>query len=455
MSTRDAPAIDKLYTIGEGGRRNFLHPADVKGPHTTRRRVIGILLIAWLFALPFIEIGGYPAIFLDVGTRRFHVFGVTFGPTDSILLFFLLTAVGFALVVASALWGRVWCGYACPQTVFLEQLYRWVERLIEGSRDQQIRLDKAPWSAAKVLRKAAKHGAFMLLSFILSHLFLAYFVAPKPLAALMRAGPMVEPAIFIWAMAVTAFMYFNFAWFREQMCIIICPYGRLQSALSDRDTVGIAYDTRRGEPRGRGEKDGDCVDCFRCVAVCPTGIDIRQGMQLECVGCAACIDACDDVMAKVRRPPRLIRYDSQRGVEEGRRRFWRPRVGVYAALALVGLAALSLTAFSRRPLGVALVRQPGLPYVIDGDLVRNAFVIAAHNQSDEAKTLTLIVHLPPSARVLGALDTVMIAPREDLRQPVFLEAPRSVGPFDFSITIRDAAGKETVLAGRFTAPVAK
>ncbi len=452
-----APEIERLTTIGEHGRRNFLHPATARGPWTTRRRWIGVALMLVLLALPFVEIGGAPAIWLDVGARRFHVFGLHLGPSESYWLFFLVTGVGFTLVVLSALFGRVWCGYACPQTVFLEGLYRPIERLFEGSREQQLRLERAPLSVEKVLRKAGKHGAFALISILLAHLFLAYFVSPGALWGWMRRGPSAEPGVFIWAAAVSALMFGNFAWFREQMCIVICPYGRLQSALGDADTIVVGYDEKRGEPRGRlgtGAR-GDCVDCGRCVAVCPTGIDIRQGLQLECVGCTSCIDACDDVMLRLKRPPGLIRYDSQRGFSGQARRFWRPRLFIYLALMLAGVVAAAATAALRRPLDVTLTRQAGPPYVLDGDDVRNAFVLTADNPDSAVRTLRLSPSLPAGARTLVAAPVVAIEPQSVARFPIVIAAPRATGAFSFFLEVTDGgSGKTARLEARFAAPSA-
>ena len=448
------PAIDTLSTVGKDGQRNFLHPAEARGAHTRRRAWIQGVLVVLLVALPFIPIGGHPAILLDVAHRRFFIFGATLGPTDSYMLFFLLSAVGFSLIVASALWGRVWCGYACPQTVFLEGVFRRIERLVEGSREEQIRLDKAAFGMRKLSKKVLKNALFVAVSVVLAHVVTAYFIGVSPFAALMAHGPSADPALFTWIVIATGILFFNFAWFREQLCIIICPYGRLQSALSDDDTVMIGYDARRGEPRGKRDTvAGDCVDCNRCVAVCPTGIDIRQGSQLECVGCASCIDACDEVMIKIGRAPGLIRYDSERGLRGEPRRFWRPRLALYGGLALAGLVALVLIVVTRPALPVTLLHQPGSSYTLEGDMVQNIFVIAIHNPKLAPQQLAFAATAGPDAQIVLPQPTLTLASGADVRIPLFVRVPRArAHAVRVVLTVGRNDGAQLLLEAAFIAP---
>ena len=283
------PVRDVVTTIRDDGSRRFLFPADVSGRFARARRVVAVGLIAVYFLLPWIPVGGYPAVFLDVAHRRFHLFGLTLAAQDLWLLFFLISGLGFGLFFLTALLGRIWCGWACPHTVFLDQVYRRVERWIEGDAVRRRQLAAAPWSVGKLARRAAKHAAYVILSTAIAHLFLAYFVSIPALWAMMRQAPMQHGSLFGFIALATGVVYFNFAWFREQLCVVICPYGRLQSILTDDHTLIIGYDTARGEPRGPAGAHGagDCVACDRCVRVCPTGIDIRQGLQMECIGCAA------------------------------------------------------------------------------------------------------------------------------------------------------------------------
>lgn len=375
-------------SLARDGRRNFVHPADVAGRFTTRRYVIFALLIAVYVALPFIRISGKPAVFLDVLHRRFHLFGQSFNATDFWLVFFLLSGVGFSLIVLTTLFGRVWCGYACPQTVFLEGVFRRIERLLEGPRNERMKRNKGPITAGTVARKTAKHIIFAALCVLLGHVFLSYFVSLPSLAVMVRESPAAHPEAFSWVLAFSLVTYFDFAWFREQLCLIICPYGRLQSALTDRDTLVIGYDAKRGEPRGK-QGTGDCVDCNRCVVVCPTGIDIRNGLQIDCIGCAACVDACDEVMTRVDKPRGLVRYDSQRGLEDGERRTARPRVFLYGALGLVGLVVATLAIAARTPLEAHLLRTGGSGFVALDAEILNPMRLQLVNKSGETMHVTV------------------------------------------------------------------
>lgn len=388
----------KLPVIGEGslrkdGSRNFIHPADVKGRFTNLKRVVFAVLIVIYLTLPFVDIGGHPALFLDVVQRRFYLFGASFNAQDFWLILFLLTGVGLSLFVLTTLYGRVWCGYACPHTVFLEGIYRPIERALEGPRAQRMKRNAAGLTFDKAWRKGVKHLLFIVVSLALSHFFLSYFVSLPSLLSMMARSPAEHPTAFTWIVALTAALYINFAWFREQMCLVICPYGRLQSTLTDEDTLVVGYDALRGEPRGK-KKDstnGDCVDCNRCVVVCPTGIDIRKGLQMECVGCAACIDACDAVMDKVGRDRGLVRYDTLRGLEKrDDKPKSRGRLFFYGALACLWLASCVWAFSDRIAFEATLLRPPGgMPYVVDGEEIRNTLRIHLVNKGSEGHTYQL------------------------------------------------------------------
>ncbi|HEY3444769.1 MAG TPA: cytochrome c oxidase accessory protein CcoG [Myxococcales bacterium] len=453
----DPPSLETLSSIGPGGARNFLHPAKARGRFTRARTIVFAVLIALLVVLPFITINGRPGVWLDMAGRSFHFLGFSVGPTQTWLLFLIALALAFALVVTSALWGRIWCGWACPQTVWLEGVYRRVERLFEGDRHRQIQLDDAPWGPEKVLRKGGKNLVFLLLSVAIAHLLVCYFVPPAKLWQLMGSGPGSDPEVFIWTSALTAVVFFDYAWFREQMCIIVCPYGRLQSVLTDQDTVVVGYDARRGEPRGKASKAGigDCVDCSRCVAVCPTGIDIRQGLQLECVGCAACVDACDEIMAKLKRPPGLIRYDSLRGLTQGEHRFLRPRVYAYAVIAAGILVAGAFLAQSRPELPVTIVRQAGAPFVLDGDDVRNAYLLRTANKTEQEELLTIeVIPANPKAEVTIPAKTWPLPPQGIAAIPVFVEVDREhfAGAFDVTVKVTGKDGRQAELHAQFLGP---
>ena len=444
--TPPVPNLDTVTTIRADGSRLFLHPADTRGRFTAARKLSALGLIGLYLALPWIKIGGYPAVFLDVAERRFHFFGWILAAQDLWLLFFLLTGVGFSLFFITALLGRVWCGWACPQTVFLEHVYRRVERWIEGDAHKRRALDAAPFEGEKAFKRLLKHVVFILLSAVITNLLLAYFVSIPQLWTMMTTSPSEHWGAFLFVAFSTAALYFNFAWFREQLCIVICPYGRLQSALIDDHSMVIGYDTTRGEPRGKLNTPGagHCVDCSRCVQVCPTGIDIRQGLQMECVGCTACIDACDDVMDKVKRPRGLIRYDSLNGFAGKTTRWLRPRTFVYFALFLVG-ASVSLWALSTiQPGSLGLTRMLGQPYYVDAAYVRNQFMARLINKRNEPVWFNLtLVQSPAGALASGFDQKIEIGPLGEELHPLIVQIPRNVytGNARLRIHLTDASGE--------------
>lgn len=428
MSTHLPIYYDKPSSLRHDGRRNYVHPADVRGRFDRRRKVTWALLIVLWAVLPWTTVGGHPAVFLDVQARQFFLFGRTFNAQDAWLLFFPMSAVGFALIVVAALWGRVWCGYACPHTVFLESFFRPIERLLEGPRNERLRRNALPWTnPGRLARKLAKQLAYLALAFAVAHIIVSYFVSLPRLYAMMLERPAAHPAAFIWTFALVAGLYANFSWFREQLCLIVCPYGRLQSVLTDRDTLVIGYDAHRGEPRGKPKAgNGDCVDCNRCMVVCPTGIDIRNGLQIDCIGCARCIDACDDVMVKLERPRGLIRYDSLKGfAREARPGLARPRVLLYGVLGIVGAVVMTIGLTRSAAYEANLLRQSGsAPMVMDGTTVRNAFEIHLVNKRSERIHFSIKGAPSSHLQYTIAVREVDLASLQQLRIPVFVSFER-------------------------------
>ncbi len=376
------PDLNTVYTINDDGSRNMLQVADVKGRWTTRKYIMyGLLILVYVLA-PWIKIGGHPMILIDIPKRAAYLMGATFTNQDFHLFFFVLIGMGVLLFIVTSLFGRVWCGFACPQTVFMEGVFRPIERIIEGRRLARIKRNKAG-GFDKTWRKLLKHAIFIFLCWNFAIAFMCYFIPTREMLHLVPFFSGDTTAL-VWSLFWTGLLYFDYSWFREQTCLIICPYGRLQSTLVDYDTLIIGYDKNRGEPRHKGiEAGGDCIDCHRCVDVCPTGIDIRNGLQLECIGCTNCIDACDDIMDKIGKPQGLVRFDSSRGFETGKSRpLLRPRFLIYAVV-ILALGALFVTrATKRESFQVVVMRSQGLPYSIENGVIRNLYTMHLQNKSD-------------------------------------------------------------------------
>ncbi len=429
---RHLPVVEMRGSIRESdGARLTVHPADVHGRFRTAQRLVFAVLIAVYALVPWLEVGGHPAVLLDIVRRRFYLFGAVFNAQDVWMLFFVLSGIGFGLVALTTVAGRVWCGWACPQSVYLEGVFRPLQRLIEGPRDKRVRREQGDWTFDRAWRRALLWTIYLGIAAAIAHVFLGYFTPIRGLWAMIKAGPAESPEAFAWVVAMTAVMFFNFAWFREQTCVAICPYGRLQSVLTDPDSLVIGYDTQRGEPRGKSkgkekpEGMGDCVDCNRCVVVCPTGIDIRNGLQLDCVACTRCIDACDDVMDKLGRPRGLVRYDSLAGLHHEPRRFLRPRLYLYAFLGLLGLVASTVAYTRHTSFEANLLRLAGAPYTLEGDTIRNAYNIHIVNKRSETVTFTLEPDTSSGAAFLVPLRQVTLASLAGTNAPVFVTLPRA------------------------------
>ena len=439
LPTIDQPELPSA-ALPTDGRRRTIVPADVHGRFARARRIGFALLIAFWAALPWVKVGGHPAVFVDIDARELYLFGATFNAQDTWLLFFLMTGLGFGLVYATALAGRVWCGWACPQTVFLEGIYRRVERWIEGPREKRMRRAAGAWTVEKVARKAATHALFVLVSIFVAHVFLSYFASIPKTFQMVRHSPAAHPEAFAWVLATTALFYLNFAFFREQFCVVLCPYGRLQSALLDEHSLVVGYDARRGEPRGKKGTAGagDCVDCKRCVVVCPTGIDIRNGLQMECVACTACIDACDEIMGKLGRPRGLVRYDSPDGLAGNPKVIVRPRLLVYSALLVLGAVVALVATRKRTDFEATLLRLPGEPYTVDVDAgeVRNALQLHVVNKRSAPESFRIEVERQEGMNVVLPLPTVTVGPLTDTRVPLFLEMPRARVRGDLPVRVR-------------------
>ncbi len=447
-----------LSTLNDDGSRRWLKPRPSPGKFWHARRAVAYFLIALFTAIPYITINGKPAVLLDIIARRFTILGYTFLPTDTLLLAFTLLIIGLGIFLFTAIMGRVWCGWGCPQTVYMEFVFRPIERLFEGTPGRA----KKNWLQNSPVRKFIKLAVFFLVSCYLAHTFLAYFVGVEQLKYWVTRSPADHPTAFAVMAIVTALMMFDFTLFREQTCLVVCPYGRFQSALIDRQSLIVAYDKDRGEPRGKKPASadvslkviGDCVDCNLCVQTCPTGIEIRNGLQMECVHCTQCIDACDAVMAKLKRPLGLIRYASQAEIAGEPRRFIRPRIIVYPLILCILITGFIITLLTRTPFTATLLRTRGAPFIelADGTIGNNARLKLV-NREDRAVQLQ-VVPLNGANVKIEASD-LTLGPNEIREFPIVISVARdkfSLGKSTASLKITGGTDTELVRTFQLVGP---
>jgi cytochrome c oxidase accessory protein FixG len=417
------PPTKVLATMDERGRRIQLRPRPSPGRFHRARGVVAWGLIILFVALPHVTIGGKPALLLDLVHREFTFFGSTFRPTDAALLMMLGLTIVLGVFLLTALVGRAWCGWACPQTVYLEWLFRPIERMWEGGTAGQRRLDRTPWH----WRRLGKLATFAVLAVIVGNVFLAYFVGVDQLRDWVQGSPAAHPLGFLVMAGVSVLMFLDFGWFREQTCAIACPYGRLQSVLLDRQSLIIGYDAARGEPRGKkgSAATGDCVDCKACVTTCPAGIDIREGLQMECIACAQCIDACDAIMARLGRAPGLIRYSSQDELAGAPRRVLRPRTVIYPLLLTVALGGFLYLLLAGRPTTeVFVLRGEGTPFSLLPDgRVSTPVRLRIENRSASPHRYRIELADAAGGQLITPLPELPLAPGKSTVAPVFVLSP--------------------------------
>ncbi|MDY0075809.1 MAG: cytochrome c oxidase accessory protein CcoG [Bacteroidales bacterium] len=365
-SKRQGSFRDHLNTIGDDGKRAWIYPKKPKGKLYNQRSIVASILLAVFFITPFIKYKGEPFMLFNIFERKFILFGQLFWPQDFHLVVLAVITFIVFIILFTVIFGRLWCGWTCPQTIFLEFVFRQIEYLIEGSFSQQKKLARQPWNFEKIWKKSLKHIVFFSIAFLVANTFLAYLIGLEELKQLAILGPIENLVAFVALLLFSGAFYFVFAFFREQVCLIACPYGRLQGVLLDSKSIIVAYDYKRGEPRGKhiAKEDraitdkGDCIDCKSCIMVCPTGIDIRNGTQLECINCTACIDACDSVMDRVGLPKGLIRYDSEKGISEGKRSIFNARTIAYSAVLTILLITVGTLFTLRSDVEATILRVP-------------------------------------------------------------------------------------------------
>lgn len=422
---------DRISTVDHvSGKRNWLYPKQPKGPLYTGRTWVSVILLLLLFGMPFIKFNGNPFLLFNIIERKFILFGIVFTPQDLHLFALAMITLMLFIVLFTVVFGRVFCGWVCPQTIFMEMVFRKIEFWIEGNANQQKKLNSAPWHTDKILKKGVKASIFFGISILIANTFLAYIIGVDQVIDIVTDPPSQHLQGLFALLIFSGVFYFVFANMREQVCITICPYGRLQGVLLVKDSIVVAYDWLRGEPRGKIKKKtavpsdktsdlGDCIDCKLCVKVCPTGIDIRNGTQLECVNCTACIDACNEVMLKIDRPKGLIRYDSISGIEKGTRKILTPRVLGYTGVLILLITLQGFLFSTRSEIEFVVLRTPGMLFQEQEDgYISNLYNFQLINKTTEDFTDLEFKLASPEGRVkmVGSLTK---APKQAMAEGAF------------------------------------
>ncbi len=457
---------NSIATVDERGKRIWVYPKKPSGHFHNLRIIVSIVLLAILFGLPFIKVNGDPVMLIDVFERKFIILGIHLWPQDfHIVALSMITLVVF-VVLFTVVFGRVWCGWACPQTIFMEMVFRKIEYWIEGDANKQRKLNDAPWDSDKILKKGAKHFIFVLISLIISHTFLSYIIGIEKLQAIVSESPGENLLGFIALMVFTGIFYMVFAFLREQICIAVCPYGRLQGVFLGNNSIAVMYDWLRGEPRGRLKKGqvqddkGDCIDCKMCVYACPTGIDIRNGIQLECVNCTACIDACDEVMDKIEKPRGLIRYASYSSIKEGKEKIFTSRVLGYTLVLSLLVSVVAFMLFTRNDVEATILKVPGQLYQEQPDeRISNLYNIQFINKTNREIPLEMRVKDYPEATIKRVGDEMLkLEPGARMDAVFFIEMARQdISQMKTTIEVELIADGEVIdeISTNFVGPVSK
>ena len=416
---------DSVATINKEGKRNYIFPKKPKGKFYNLRTFTSIIYLVVFFTLPFIKVDEEPLFLFNVVQRKFIFFGQVFWPQDFFIFAIgLLTFIVF-IIFFTVVFGRVFCGWACPQTIFMEMVFRKIEYWLDGDMNAQRRLKEMPWTSYKIRKRATKMAVFYFISFIIANFFLAYVIGMDDVLAMVKEGIGANPGTFISLLVFTTIFFFVYYWFREQVCIVVCPYGRLQGVFLDKKSIVVAYDYVRGEPRGKVKKEqagvwdtGDCVDCFACVRVCPTGIDIRNGTQLECVNCTACIDACNTIMDKVGRPKGLIRYESEENIAHSKKTKFNWRIAAYSFVLILLTSALVVMLVTRDDVDARVLRTAGQMFQTMPDgRISNLYNIKLVNKT--RKEIPVTMRLENMKGEITVVQKDMVVPKESHFQTSF------------------------------------
>ncbi|MFA7228896.1 MAG: cytochrome c oxidase accessory protein CcoG [Melioribacteraceae bacterium] len=422
---------DSLATVTKEGKRRWIFPKKPSGKFYNARSAVAFFLLTFLFGAPFVKIDGHPFILLNVLERKFIIFGIPFGPHDIHLFALMMLAVIVGIFLFTVVYGRLFCGWICPQTVFMEMVFRKIEYLIEGDASKQRALESAPMNRSKFFKKLFKQVIFFSISFIIANTFLSYIVGVDKLYQYIKDTPAEHLGTFLAILIFSGLFYFVFSYFREQACTLVCPYGRLQGVLLDQNSIVIHYDYKRGEPRGKIKKEfsdklGDCIDCRLCVDVCPTGIDIRNGTQLECVNCTACIDVCDDVMTRINRPRKLIRYASKNEIETGKQSIFTPRAVGYTFVLIFLIGLISFLLINRSEVELSILRSPGMLYQEQPDgKLSNLYDVKIINKSFNSLAVSLSVDNFNSAEIRMIGNNLKVEPQGVAEAKFFILLPKS------------------------------
>jgi cytochrome c oxidase accessory protein FixG len=433
MSEQDEAFRDRIATVNENGKRVWIFPKKPSGSFYNKRKIVSYLLLGILFAGPHIRIKGEPLLMLNLIERKFVIFGQVFWPQDMYILAVLLILAVVFVILFTIIYGRIFCGWVCPQTIFMEMVFRRIEYFIEGDAAEQRRLDKAPWNAKKIFKKASKHIIFWLLSFLIANTFLAYILGSDELWSI-QTDPLGDHLGGFIAIVIFTYAFYGvFAFLREQVCTTICPYGRLQGVLLDQNSMVVAYDHVRGENRAKIKKGEDrqaaqkgaCIDCFQCVQVCPTGIDIRNGTQLECINCTACIDACDHMMDAVGQDRGLVRFVSEEGIKTRKPFEWTRRVKAYSILLLALFITLVVLILSRKDFQTTLIRQRGSTYQMDEKgHITNIYEVNLLNKTHQSFKVSFRLE-NKHGEIQTVKEKLILQPETELKDRLIIRYPRT------------------------------